>query len=78
MARVCQILHNADGNIQGTGNYRAWEDHTEYEVGFCDGSTSKVTVDIIAEKCCLGLTQRGGTLSYLSKSVITGRNGIQY
>ena len=36
-------LRYADENPEGTGNYIAWVDHTEYEIELCDGSTSKLT-----------------------------------
>ena len=49
MARVCQILCNTYGNPEGTDNYRVWKDHTEYEIGFFDGSTSKLTANAIYE-----------------------------
>ena len=49
MERVFQRLRDADENLEGTGNYRAWADHTEYGIGFCDESTSKLTTNIIAE-----------------------------
>ena len=49
MATVVQILRNADGNPEVTGNYRAWADHTEGELEFCDQSTSKLTANIIAK-----------------------------
>ena len=49
MERDRKILHCAYGNPEGNGNYRLWEEHTEYEIEFCDGSTSKLTVHIISE-----------------------------
>ena len=67
MARVWKIFLNADGNPEVTGNYKVWVDHTEYEIGFCDGSTSKPTANIISKKCCLRLIQREGNFSYLRK-----------
>ena len=36
MERVCQILSDEDVNTEGTGNYGAQEDHTDYEIKFCD------------------------------------------
>ena len=50
MTRVHQILHSKYGNNDCTGNYRAWEYHTDYEIEFFYGSTSKLTANIIAEK----------------------------
>ena len=47
--RFRQILCNVYGNPEGTGNYRARSDHTENEIGFFDGSTSKLTMNIISE-----------------------------
>ena len=49
MTRVRQRLHGADVNPEGTGNYREWVDHTEYEIEFFDWSTSKLTVNIISK-----------------------------
>ena len=52
-------LHNAYINREGNGNYRAWVDHNEYEIGFCDGSTSKLTANIISEKVCFQVDSDG-------------------
>ena len=49
MARVYQILHDADVNSEVTGNYRVWTDHTKYKTGFIYGSTSKLTANDIYE-----------------------------
>ena len=73
MTRVCQILRYAYGNTEGTGNYRLREDHTEYEIEFLNGLTSKITANNISEACCIRSTQREGTFSYLRKYLITGR-----
>ena len=54
-----KILHNAYINREGNGNYRAWVDHNEYEIGFCDGSTSKLTANIISEKVCFQVDSDG-------------------
>ena len=78
VGKVQQILHDVYGNAEGTGNYRAWEDHTYNEIEFFDESTSKLTVNIISENICLMSTQREGTLGHLRKYVITGRIGVQY
>ena len=72
---VCRRLRNTEDNTESTGNYRTWEDHTEYEMEFCDVSISKITTNIIAENM---LSQREGTFSYLKKYVITGRIGMKY
>ena len=49
MARFRQILRDVDVNPEVTGNYRAWEDHIEYEIEFCDRSTSKITENVISK-----------------------------
>ena len=49
VTRFCQILCNAYHNTEIAGNYRARLDHTEYEIEFCDGPTSKLTTNIISE-----------------------------
>ena len=49
MKRVLQRLRDADVNTDCIGKYRAWADHYKYVIGFCDGSTSKLIVNIIAE-----------------------------
>ena len=78
MARVRKRLSNTDGNTEGTGNYRAWVYNNEYEIEFCDVSTSKITTNIFSEKCCLRSTHREGNLSYLRKYVIIGQINVQY
>ena len=50
MERVRQRFHDSDGNPEGTGKYRAWVYNTDYEIGFCDVSTSKITAKIFVEK----------------------------
>ena len=77
VTRVLQWLYNADGNPDGNGNYRAWVDHTNYEIEFCDGSTSKLNTNIIAKKYCLRSTQQEFTFVYLRKYVITGWINVQ-
>ena len=49
MTRVHQILRNADVNPEGTGNYRAWAFHTDYEIELFYGSNFKLTMNIIAK-----------------------------
>ena len=49
IATVLQILRNADGNPEVKGNYRAWADHTEGKIEFCDWSTAELTANIIAK-----------------------------
>ena len=49
MARLRQIFRDSYGNPEGTGKYRAWVYDTDYEIGFFDVSTSKLTVNIVAE-----------------------------
>ena len=36
MVRVHQVLRYADSNLEDTGSYRAWVDHTQYKIEFCD------------------------------------------
>ena len=49
MEIVRQILRNADVNPEGTGNYRAWAFHTDYEIELFYGSNFKLTMNIIAK-----------------------------
>ena len=48
MSGVCQRLRDAHDNPEGTGNYRTKSDHTEYDIEFCDESTSKLTANSIS------------------------------
>ena len=47
MVRARQIIRDTDSNCEGTGNYKAWADYTEYEIELCDRSNSKLTANII-------------------------------
>ena len=48
MVIVCQIYLHTDFNPEGTGNYRVWEDHTEYTIEMFHEPTSKLTAKTIA------------------------------